>query len=689
MDKFIEAILHKRGFVLAVFAVLLVLSAAAASMVSINYNLMDYLPDDAPSTTALDIMNEQYEKGAPNARIMVRDTTVPEALEFKKKIADVRGVDDISWLDDAENIYEPIEFMDPDTVSDYWAQNCALFNVTLDEDLKNDAMTEIRAILGDKGVYSGTAVENVSTQVLTEKEVSLIMKICVLIIFVILSLTTTSWFEPVLLLATIGAAILLNKGSDLLFGEISFVTNSAGSILQMAVSMDYSIFLLHRFAEMREQYDDVHKAMAKAVIKSAGSVISSGITTVMGFAALILMRFKVGPDMGIVMAKAICLSLICVMTFLPSLALCTYKLIDKTEHKSLIPSFEKLANLITKVRVPMLIIFAVITVPCIFAQKQNTFTYGQSGIYGEGTSVGDDIETIESIFGRQNLAVLMVPKDTLAQQKKLAEELKADPKITSVLTYTDTVGVQIPVEFVPKDQVSELISKEYSRYVITLDTAVESDEAFEMVEKIREMAQKYYNDDYQLVGTTVNSYDMRDVVTEDNTKVNIIAIGSIALILLLNFKSVSIPIILLLVIESSIWINLSFPYFADERLFYIGYLIISSVQLGATVDYAILFADRYLENRRTMEKHTAAKHTIKDTALSIITSGSILACAGFMLGTSSNGLIAQLGILVGRGGLLSMVLVLFVLPSLIAAADGIIQKTTMKTNFYKGNSERK
>lgn len=683
MERFIEAVLHKRGFVLALFAVLLVISAIAASMVGINYNLMDYLPDDAPSTTALDIMDEQYEKGAPNARIMVRDTTVPEALAYKKKIAAVKGVDDISWLDDAENIYEPIEFMDPDTVSDYWAQSCALFNVTLDEDLKKDAMGEIRTILGDKGVYSGTAVENVSTQELTEKEVSLIMKICVLIIFVILSLTTTSWFEPVLLLATIGAAILLNKGTDLLFGEISFVTNSAGSILQMAVSMDYSIFLLHRFSEMRAKYDDVHKAMAKAVIKSAGSVISSGITTVMGFAALILMRFKVGPDMGIVMAKAICLSLICVMTFLPSLALCTYKLIDKTEHKSLIPSFERLAQLITKVHVPMLIIFAVITVPCIFAQKQNAFTYGQSGIYGEGTTVGDDIKTIESIFGRQNLAVLMVPKDTLAQQKKLADELKADPKITSVLTYTDTVGVQIPVEFAPKDEISQLISDEYSRYVITLDTAAESDEAFEMVEKIRAMAQKYYGDDYQFLGTTVNSYDMRDVVTEDNTKVNIIAIGSIALILLLNFKSVSIPVILLLVIESSIWINLSFPYFADERLFYIGYLIISSVQLGATVDYAILFADRYIENRRTMEKHPAAKHTIKDAALSIITSGSILACAGFMLGTSSNGLIAQLGILVGRGGLLSMVLVLFVLPSLIVAADGIIQKTTLKTNFYK------
>lgn len=684
MDKFIEAVLHKRVVVLVVFAVLLILSAICSAMVHINYNLMDYLPDDSPSTLALNIMNEQYEKGAPNARIMVKDTTIPEALSYKSEISKVRGVDDIMWLDDSENIYEPVEFMDADTVADYWSQDCALFNVTLDEDLKNSAMTEIRSILGDKGVYSGTAVENVSTQELTEKEVAGIMKICVLIIFVILIITSTSWFEPVLLLATIGAAILLNKGTDLLFGQISFVTNSAGSILQMAVSMDYSIFLLHRFAEMRQTEDDIHKAMAKAVAKSASSVLSSGITTVMGFAALILMRFKIGPDMGIIMAKAICLSLVSVIAFLPSLALCTYKLIDKTEHKPLIPSFEKVSQLIMKLRVPSLIIFVVITLPCIFAQQQNAFTYGQSGIYGEGTSVGNDIETIESIFGRQNLAVLMVPKDTMAQQKKLAEELKSDPKITSVLTYTDTVGVQIPVEFAPKDEISQLISDEYSRYVITLDTAEESPEAFAMVEKIRAMAEKYYGSEYQLVGSTVNSYDMKDVVTEDNSKVNFIAIGSIALILLINFKSISIPVILLLVIEASIWINLSFPYFADERLFYIGYLIISSVQLGATVDYAILFADRYIENRHTQEKHIAVKNTLNETALSIITSGSILTCAGFMLGTSSNGLIAQLGVLVGRGGLLSMMLVLFVLPALIIPADGIIQKTTLKTNFYNG-----
>lgn len=684
MDKFIEAVLRKRVIVLTVFAVLLILSAVCSTMVHINYNLMDYLPDDSPSTLALDIMNEQYEKGAPNARIMVKDTTIPEALAYKNQISKIHGVDDIMWLDDAENIYEPVEFMDADTVADYWAQNCALFNVTLDEDLKKSAMSEIRSILGDKGVYSGTAVENVSTQELTEKEVASIMKICVLIIFVILIITSTSWFEPVLLLATIGVAILLNKGTDLLFGQISFVTNSAGSILQMAVSMDYSIFLLHRFAEMRQTESNINTAMAKAVTKSASSVLSSGITTVMGFAALILMRFKIGPDMGIVMAKAICLSLISVIAFLPSLALCTYKLIDKTEHKPLIPSFEKVSQLIMKIRVPSLIIFVIITLPCIFAQQQNAFTYGQSGIYGEGTSVGDDIETIESIFGRQNLAVLMVPKDTMAQQKKLAEELKSDPKITSVLTYTDTVGVQIPVEFAPKDEISQLISDEYSRYVITLDTAEESPEAFAMVKKIRAMAEKYYGSEYQLVGTTVNSYDMKDVVTEDNSKVNFIAIGSIALILLINFKSISIPLILLLVIESSIWINLSFPYFADERLFYIGYLIISSVQLGATVDYAILFADRYMENRHTQEKHIAVKNTLNETALSIITSGSILTCAGFMLGTSSNGLIAQLGVLVGRGGLLSMILVLFVLPALIIPADGIIQKTTLKTNFYNG-----
>lgn len=685
MERIIEKLLHYRVAVIIFFAAAAVLCALQSPLVGVNYNLMDYLPDEAPSTIALDVMNEEYSKGAPNARVMLRDVSIPEALDCKNKIAEIDGVNEITWLDDAANIYEPIEFMDADTVADYYVDNNALFTVTLDEDKQTAAMDAIKEIAGDKGAYSGTAVESVAAQQLTEIEISKIIKIVVVLIFVVLLLTTTSWFEPVLFLLAIGLAILLNKGTNIIFGEISFVTNAAGAVLQMAVSMDYSIFLVHRFADCRKRYpDNIMHSMAVAVKESAGSVLSSGLTTVLGFAALILMRFKIGPDMGLVMAKSIVLSLVSVLAFLPCITLCTYKLIDKTQHKMLIPSFKWLADIVMKVRVPALIIFVAVTIPCIFAQKANSFTYGNTGIYGEGTAVGADIDEIEGIFGQSNLMVLMVPKNSVSQERELAEALKSKKEITSVVTYSETVGVSIPQEFVPKDQISDLISADYSRYVITVDTPTESEDAFRVVDEIRALANGYYPNEYHLVGATVNAYDLKDVVTADNTKVNLLAVFSIFAILLINFKSLSIPVVLLAVIESSIWINLSFPYFADDNLFYIGYLIISSIQLGATVDYAILFADHYTESRREMTCAKSLRHTITSTALSVLTSGTILTVAGLLLGAmSSNGVISQLGTLVGRGAILSVIMVIFVLPALISLLDPIIAKTTYHSNFKR------
>ncbi len=683
MDKITEKILHAKVLIVAVFLILTAVSLIASQLVEVNYNIMDYLPDDAPSTVALDIMDEQYQKGTPNARVMLRDTAIPEVLEYKKRIAAVKGVEEVTWLDDEENIYQPIEFMDRDTVKTYYIGSNALLTVTLDEDIKADALDAIKEICGDKGAYSGTAVEAVAAQQETTKEISKIIKIVVVIILVILLLTTGSWLEPVLFLVTIGVAIALNKGTNLFLGEISFVTNAAGSVLQLAVSMDYSIFLLNSFEKFRREYpNDPRMAMACAVKKSVGSIMSSGLTTVTGFAALILMRFKIGPDMGIVMVKSIVLSLISVLMFMPSLVLCTYKLIDKTKHKMLFGSFDRITKAVIKMRVPVLVIFAVITVPCIFAQRANTFTYGSNGIYAEGTRVGDDVAEIESIFGKSNLVVLMVPRDTMSEEKALAQELKAMEGITSVVTYSETVGASIPSEFVPKDQLSQLISRDYSRYVITIDYPAEGEATFAKVDEIKAAAQRHYPDKYKIVGNSVSSYDLKDVVTADSVKVNLVSVLAIALILFVNFKSLSLPVILLAVIESSIWINLSVPYFTDLTLFYIGYLIISSIQLGATVDYAILFADEYKLNRQRYGKREAVEKTLSSTLLSILTSGGILAVSGFTLGAfSTNGLISQLGVLIGRGALLSMVLVIFVLPAIIYTADGIIKKTTLKANF--------
>ncbi len=680
MERLVNGILKYKKSILVFFILATVISLFTSSMVNINYNIMDYLPEEAPSTKALDVMNEEYDKGAANVRVVLKDVSIVDALKYKEKIKKVDGVDDIQWLDDVVNIKEPLELQNQDTIESWYKNNEALFSITVNEDKEESAIDEIGEIIGENGMISGSAVNIVFAQETTEKELIKMMVILIPIILIILFLTTSSWFEPVLFLSTIGIAIIINSGTNLILGEISFVTKAAGSILQLAVSMDYSIFLLHRFSEFRNEGLAVKEAMKEAILKSVSSILSSGLTTVVGFAALIVMKFKIGPDMGFVMLKAICLSLISVLVLLPVLALYCYKLIDKTQHKSFMPKFNKFAKVSYKFRHISIILFLLLLIPCFLAQQNNSFSYGASEIYSdESTKIGHDTAAINKEFGKTNPLVLMVPKGDLVSERALCDELENIDKITSITSYAETVGITIPTEYVPDDTLSQLISDNYSRFIIVANVKVEGDETFALIDEIRNLAYKYYDDSYYFLGESVNTLDLKETIEDDNKKVNAISIIAIMIILLLTFKSLSLPIILVLVIEFSIWSNLTFNYFIGNDVFYIAYLIISSIQLGATIDYAILFTNRYIENRETMNKKEATQATISTTTVSILTSASILATAGIILGEiSTNSIIAQLGILVGRGAILSLILVLFVLPALLMLLDKLIAKTTKK-----------
>lgn len=680
MERLVNGILKYKKSILVFFILATVISLFTSSMVNINYNIMDYLPEEAPSTKALDVMNEEYDKGAANVRVVLKDVSIVDALKYKEKIKKVDGVDDIQWLDDVVNIKEPLELQNQDTIESWYKNNEALFSITVNEDKEESAIDEIGEIIGENGMISGSAVNIVFAQETTEKELIKMMVILIPIILIILFLTTSSWFEPVLFLSTIGIAIIINSGTNLILGEISFVTKAAGSILQLAVSMDYSIFLLHRFSEFRNEGLAVKEAMKEAILKSVSSILSSGLTTVVGFAALIVMKFKIGPDMGFVMLKAICLSLISVLVLLPVLALYCYKLIDKTQHKSFMPKFNKFAKVSYKFRHISIILFLLLLIPCFLAQQNNSFSYGASEIYSdESTKIGHDTAAINKEFGKTNPLVLMVPKGDLVSERALCDELENIDKITSITSYAETVGITIPTEYVPDDTLSQLISDNYSRFIIVANVKVEGDETFALIDGIRNLAYKYYDDSYYFLGESVNTLDLKETIEDDNKKVNAISIIAIMIILLLTFKSLSLPIILVLVIEFSIWSNLTFNCFIGNDVFYIAYLIISSIQLGATIDYAILFTNRYIENRETMNKKEATQATISTTTVSILTSASILATAGIILGEiSTNSIIAQLGILVGRGAILSLILVLFVLPALLMLLDKLIAKTTKK-----------
>ena len=690
MNHYTKFILKHRKMIIIVFLIVTVICAGLSTLVGVNYNFADYLPKDAPSTNALNVMEEEYSQPIPNMRVVVYDVSIPDALEYKEKIEKAEGVKEVTWLDDSIDIYEPLELADQDTVETWYKNSDALFSVTVssDEKEKKAAVDAIREIIGDDNAMSGTAVTDVLSPVHTSQEIQKIMLIALPIVFIILLLTTTSWFEPVLFMITIGVAIMLNRGTNLIFGEISFVTNAAGSVLQLAVSMDYSIFLLLRFAENRQEGGNVQDAMMKAVKQSMGSVLSSGLTTVTGFAALILMRFRIGPDMGYVMAKAIVFSLICVLCFLPALAISTYKMIDKTRHRAFWPDFQKLAKVVLKVRIPALILAVLLLLPCYIAQGKNDFLYGSSRVYSTNeTQMGRDLLAIEDEYGPSNPLVILVPKGDISKEQQLNDALKADPDVTSVISYVNTVGASIPEDFVPEESLSQLYSQHYSRFVVSLDTEEVEDGWADKVDELHTICEKYYGDEALIAGDLASTEDLKDTITVDNTRVNILAILFVFVILVLNFKSVSIPVILTLVIELSIWINLSVPYLQSTTLHYIGYLIISSVQLGATIDYAILLTGRYMDERKTKKRKDAAIESIRACVLSLFTSAIILTIAGSVLGAiSTNLVLSQLGILVGRGAVISFILVLFVLPALLMIFDRLIEKTTAKTSFYKEES---
>ncbi len=673
MERFYRGVVRRRRLILVLF----LLGAAAClvlkGLVRVNYDVNKYLPADTASTVSIQVLGEEFEGGIPNARVMVKDVTIPEALEYKKRLADIPGVQAVSWLDDSADITVPMSAMDEDALRTYYRDGAALFTVTVSEDDYVEAVTGIRALAGESGAATGSAVSQADSATGTMGEVQVIGAFGVAFALLVLALTTTSFLEPLLVLAGLGVAVFVNAGTNLIFGEISFVTNACGSILQMAVSLDYSVFLLHRFEECRALRHDTEGAMVEALCKSTASILSSGLTTVIGFLALVLMRFRLGADLGLALAKGIAISLVTAFFFMPSLILATLPLADRLRHRPLLPSFGGFGRLVRAVTRPLAVLFVVIIAPAYLASNANAFYYGSAQMFSPESRYGRDTAAIEDVFGRSDTYVLMVPGRDTAVQAELSADLHGLDHVTSIISYVDMAGAEIPLEYLDENTLALLMSDDYSRMVLSVDVPAEGAETFALVEQVRAAAEKYYPGAYYLAGNGVSTYDLMTTVTSDLAKVNLVAIGAVFLVLLLTMRSLWLPVLLVLCIETAIWLNLSVPYFAGTPIFYITYLIISSIQLGATVDYAILMTDRYRENRGDLPRREALVKTVADTAVSILTSGSVLAVVGLLMGyMSSNQLLAQLGLLLGRGALFSLGAVLFVLPGLLGMTDRLV-----------------
>lgn len=690
MRRFYSWIVGHPGIVMTVFIIAFVICAFCKSFVSVNYDMNDYLPEDSASTVALNLMDEEFAGGVPNARVMVKNVTVPEALEYKEKIQAVDGVTDVTWLDDAESVEVPLEMLDTDTLETYYKDGNALFSVTIEGEKRTEAVRAIREIIGEENAMTGSAVSTAAATESTVSEISRISVIAIIFVILVLILTTESWFEPVVVMVGLGAAIVINAGSNLIFGEISFVTNAAGTILQLAVSMDYSVFLIHRFTECRQEKEDIREAMIDALTMSTSSILSSGLTTVIGFLALCLMQFQIGPDLGRALAKGIAISLLTVFTFMPCFILLTYKWLDKLSHRPLVPSFYGFGKAVQKIMVPMVILFGLLIVPSYLASNANSFYYGASRIFNEQTKTGADTVEIEGVFGKNDTYVLMVPKEDKATQKALSDELHTIPQVKTILSYVDMVGMEIPESYLDEGVYSKLCSDTYTRLVISVEADYEGEKTFALVEKIRATAEEYYPGEWYLAGEGISTYDLMDTVTQDMLKVNLVAIAAVFLVLLVTMRSLVLPVLLVLGIETAVWINLSIPYFTDQTIFYIAYLIISSIQLGATVDYAILLTERYKEYRQTCGKKEAITNTLSAVTVSILTSGSALTVVGFLMGViSSHGLLSQLGYFLGKGTLCSLIIVLFTLPGLLYLFDGSFISDGTKKKKCRGRKNRK
>lgn len=670
-------IIEKRALIESIFVAGCIFSIIAMCFVNVNYDLTKYVPSYTQSSQGLDKMKEEF--GYPGtARLMIKDVSLYEAKMYKDQLDAVDGVDQILWCDTTVNVYAGEDFVNLDDIKDYYKDGCAVMDITFEEESDSPrterAIDEMKAITGDKGCYVGMAVQNKSLIETTAREMGRILVVAVLMILAVLCLATTAWTEPILFMMVMGVAVLLNKGTNIFLGTISFLTDNVAIILQLATSMDYSIFLLDAFMSWRDTGLSEEEAIVKAVEEAINSIFASSLTTVVGFLALVTMKFNIGFDMGLVLAKGIVFSLLSVVFFMPAMILKFTKWNDRTKHRSFFPDFTKMGKGVFKIRYAVLIGIFLITPPAYVAQGMNHFLYGNSAVGGaKGTQVYEDDQEITARFGRSNMLLLIYPNNDMVAERRLSDELEDLPYVKSVTSMANTLPEGVPEEFLPESATSLLHKNDTARMLIYIRTKGESDIAFQCTDQIRDIMKKYYPEESYVVGETPSTQDIKVTITEDNTRVNVLSLLGVFMVVMFSFHSVLIPLVVMIPIEVAIFLNMAIPYIQGVDMVYMGYIIVSSIQLGATVDYSILLTNNYIAKRKLLPKKEACIEAVTRSCSSIFTSGTIITLAGYIVHfISTTAAIGDLGHLIGRGGLLSVMLVLTLLPALLVLCDRLI-----------------
>ena len=693
--KLARFIIEKQNWIVSVFIAACIFCAVAMLFVEVNYDLTEYLPDTAQSGIGLNKMEDEF--GYPGtARIMLKDVTLYEAKQYKDRMEDVDGVDQILWCDSTVNIYSGEDFIHKEDIEDYYKDGYAVMDVTFKEGntakSTSAAIDELKAIAGDKGCFTGMAVQNKSLQENLASEMQLILTVAIIMIFTILCITTTAWSEPFLFLLVMGVAILLNRGTNIFIGRVSFLTNNVAMVLQLATSMDYSIFLLNSYEENKKRFEgDKERAMAHAINATFKSVIGSSITTVAGFIALCFMTFSLGRDMGIVMAKGVVIGVFCCVTLLPALVLTFDKAIEKTTHKPLLPSFDKASAFITKHYKIWLIIFLVMLFPAIHGNNnlKNYYNIDKSLPATLDSNVAN--AKLQETFDMNNVHMVLLKKGLTSKEKtEMLNQIKDVDGVKWALGMDSFVGAAFPDTMIPNDLKKMLESDEYEMEFICSQYKTATDEVNNQIDEIQKIV-KSYSPESMVIGEAPLTKDLQDVTDVDLKTVNTISILAIFIIIMVVFKSISLPFILVAVIEFAIFVNMSVPYYQGKEVVFVASIVIGCIQLGATVDYAILMTSRYQKERglgKNKKEAIAIAH--KTSMKSIVISGCSFFAATFGVGLYTQvDMIGSITNLLSRGAVISTLVVLFILPAMFMIFDSLICHTSIGFAKKKNAEEKK
>ena len=648
----------------------------------INYDVLTYLPEDIETMQGQEIMTNDFGIGA-FSMLMVDGMEDKEIVKLKEKVEKVDGVENVLWYDSLADISVPQSVLPSKLYDEYNTEDGTMMAVFFKDGTSSDetmkAITEIRKITGEQCFLSGMSAIVEDTKELAEKETPLYVLIAVALSALVLAITMESIFVPVLFLLSIGIAIVYNLGTNVFFGEISYITKALAAVLQLGVTMDYSIFLMHSYQEQQVRYNgDKERAMAHAISQTFSSVIGSSVTTVAGFIALCFMSFTLGKDIGIVMAKGVIFGVLVCVTVLPSMILCCDKLIEKTKHKPLLPDIGRISDKVTKRYVIYVVAFVILLFPAIYGNN-HTGVY-----YNLDESLPKDLPSViantklKEDYNMNTTHMILVDSSVAGSDvKKMSQEIEKVDGVKWVLGLDNLVGSGVPADMLPESVTGMLKNDKYQLLMVNSTYKVATDKVNKQIEQIDKIMDKYEKG-AMLVGEGPLTKDLINITDTDFKRVSAVSIGIVFVIILLLFKSVTIPVILVGVIEFAIFVNMGIPFYTGTKLPFVASIVIGTIQLGATVDYAILMTTRYQRERsRGAGKFDAITTAHKFSAQSIIVSALSFFAATIGVGLYSNiDMISSLCILMARGALISMVVVVLILPSLFMVFDKIIVKTS-------------